>query len=131
MEDTGKLLLRMTSAGLILFHGIAKIMHGVGFIGSGLAQFHLPGFVAYGVYVGEVVAPLFILFGVWTRIASLVVVFDLVMAILLAAHRNLFVIQRSGAWGIEAEAFFLLTALVIFLIGPGKYRLVQSKGMLA
>ena len=131
MEDTGKLILRITLAGLILFHGIAKIIHGVGFIGSGLAQFHLPGFVAYGVYVGEVVAPLFILFGAWSRIASLVVVFNLVMAILLAAHRNVFVIQRSGAWGIEAEAFFLLTALVIFFMGPGKYSLLRGKGMLA
>ncbi len=131
MEDAGKLILRITTAGLILFHGIAKIIHGIGFIGSGLAQFHLPGFVAYGVYVGEVVAPVFILFGLWTRIASLVVVFDLVMAVLLAAHRNVLVIQRSGAWGLETEAFFLLTALVIFLVGPGKYSVVRGRGMLA
>ena len=129
MEDTGKLILRLTT-GLILFHGISKIFHGVGFMGAALAAFHLPTFVAYGVYVGEVLAPLFIILGLWTRIASLVVVFNMIMAVLLEAYRNAFVIQRTGAWGLEAEAFFFLTALVVFLIGAGKYRIGQGEGIL-
>ena len=66
MEDTGKLILRLTMAGLILFHGISKIMHGVPYMAGLLAQFHLPAFIAYGVYIGEVVAPLFIIIGLWT-----------------------------------------------------------------
>jgi putative oxidoreductase len=131
MEDIGKLVLRFTTAGLILFHGINKIVHGVAFMGNGLAEFHLPGFIAYGVFLGEVVAPLFLIFGAWTRIASLVVVFNMVMAIFLEAHRNTFVIQRTGAWGLEAEAFFLLTAVVIFLVGAGRYAVVREKGTLA
>jgi putative oxidoreductase len=130
MEDTGKLILRITTAGLILFHGISKIMHGVAFMGGALAQFHLPAFIAYGVYVGEVVAPLFIIIGLWTRVAALVVVFNMVMAIVLEAHRNAFVIQRTGAWGLETEAFYLLTALVIFFIGAGRYSITQGKGSL-
>jgi putative oxidoreductase len=130
MEDIGKLILRITTAGLIMFHGISKIVHGVTFIGGALEQFHLPGFVAYGVYIGEVVAPFFIIIGLWTRVASLVVVFNMVMAVLLEAHRNAFVIQRTGAWGLETEAFYLLTALVIFFIGAGKYSVTQGKGQL-
>ena len=46
MEDIGKLILRITTAGLIMFHGISKIVHGVAFMGGALEQFHLPGFVA-------------------------------------------------------------------------------------
>jgi len=130
MEDTGKLILRITMAGLILFHGISKIMHGVAFMGGALEQFHLPAFIAYGVYVGEVVAPLFIIVGLWTRISALVVVFNMVMAIVLEAHRNAFVIQRTGAWGLETEAFYLLTALVIFFIGAGRYSVTQGRGTL-
>jgi putative oxidoreductase len=61
MEDTGKLILRLTTAGLILFHGIDKIIHGVAFMNGDLAAHHLPAFVAYGVYVGEVIAPLFLI----------------------------------------------------------------------
>jgi|SRR5271157_3050075 len=130
MEDTGKLILRLTTAGLILFHGTSKIIHGVAFLGGPLAAFHLPTFVAYGVYAGEVIAPIFIIFGAWTRIASLVVIFNMIMAILLEAYRNTFVIQRTGAWGLETEAFYLLTALVIFLIGAGKYRVTRGEGIL-
>ncbi len=131
MEDIGKLILRITTAGLILFHGTSKIIHGVAFMDPALAVYHLPGFVAYGVYLGEVVAPLFIIFGLWTRLASLVVVFNMIMAILLAAHRNTFLIRPTGAWGLEAEAFYLLTALVIFLIGAGRYSVVHEKRTLA
>jgi putative oxidoreductase len=130
MEDLGKLILRLTTAGLILFHGIHKAMFGMGYIGQALAAWHLPAFVAYGVFVGEIVAPVFIIFGAWTRIASLVVIFNMIMAILLEAHRNAFVIHRTGAWGLEAEAFFLLCALVIFLIGAGKYRITKGEGIL-
>lgn len=130
MEDTGKLILRLTTAGLILFHGVSKLIHGVGWMGGVLSEFHLPGFVAYGVYVGEVFAPLFIIFGAWTRIASLVVMFNMFMAVLLEAHRNTFVIQRTGAWGLESEAFYFLTALVIFLIGAGRYSVMKREGIL-
>lgn len=76
------------------------------------------------------VAPLFIIFGLWTRVASLVVVFNMIVAIVLEAHRNAFVIQRAGAWGLEAEAFYLLCALVVFFIGAGKYSVTQGKGAL-
>jgi putative oxidoreductase len=131
MEDIGKLLLRFTTAGLILFHGINKIIHGAPYIGAALSAHNLPAFVLYGVFIGEVAAPIFMILGVWTRLASLVVVFNMVVAVLLEAHRNALVIQRTGAWGLEAEAFFLLTALVIFLIGAGKYRLSRGKGILA
>ena len=127
MEDVGKLILRITMAGLILFHGIAKIEHGVSFIGGALAAAHVPSFVAYGVYIGEVVAPVLVILGLWTRIASLVVVFNMIVAIALEAHRNTFVIQRTGAWGLEAEAFYLLTALVIFFVGAGRFRVGRGR----
>lgn len=131
MEDVGKLILRITMAGLILFHGIAKIVHGVSFIGGALAANHIPSFVAYGVYVGEVIAPLFVIFGQWTRIASLVVVFNMIVAIALAAYPNTLVIQRTGAWGMEAEAFYLLSALVIFFIGAGRLSVGRSRSFWA
>jgi len=67
VEEVGKLILRLTTAGLILFHGIAKLIHGVSRIGDMLAASHIPSFVSYAVYLGEVVAPIFIII---PRIAS-------------------------------------------------------------
>lgn len=40
LEDLGKLILRITTAGLILFHGTSKIIREVSFMGPALAQFH-------------------------------------------------------------------------------------------
>jgi putative oxidoreductase len=130
MEDVGKLILRITTAGLILIHGITKIFHGISFLGD-LAAAHLPFFIAYGVYVGEVVAPLLIIFGLWTRVASLVVVFNMIVATLLDAYPRLFFLESTGAWGFEVEAFYLLTALVIFFLGAGKLSVKGSKGALS
>lgn len=50
----------------MLLHGIAKLTHGIDFIKS------VAGVFAYGVYVGEVLAPIAILIGFRTRIAAAV-----------------------------------------------------------
>ncbi len=59
-DDAGKLLLRLAVGGLMLFHGIHKLIDGVDGISGMLAAQGLPGFIAYGVLVGEVVAPLLV-----------------------------------------------------------------------
>ncbi len=104
--------------GLLIFHGISKIIHGVDFIQKSLVAAHLPAFIAYGVYVGEVVAPLFILAGRSTRLGALVVAIDLVVAILLVRLPSLLTIDRGGGWGMELDAFFPPGALVICLDRP-------------
>ena len=130
MEDTGKLILRLTLAGLILFHGIHKLIFGIAWMSGPLAAAHLPFFIAYGVYVGEIVAPIFLIIGLWTRVASLVVAFNMVMAISLEAWRLAPTINRGGGWGVEVEAFFLLTALTVFFLGAGRYSISRGQGQL-
>ncbi len=122
IEDIGKFILRLMVGGLLIFHGISKIINGVDFIKGALAAHHLPTLIAYGVYVGEVVGPLFVLVGLWTRLAALVVVVDLVAAILLVRLPFLLTMSKSGGWGMEQDAFFLLGALAICLIGPGRIK---------
>jgi putative oxidoreductase len=130
MEDTGKLILRLTVGGLIIFHGISKIIHGVAWMSGPLGAAHLPFFIAYGVYVGEVVAPIFVILGLWTRVASLVVAVNMVFAVALEAWRLAPTINRGGGWGLELEAFYFLVAVAVFLLGPGKYSVTRGKGPL-
>ena len=40
--DLGKLIIRLTLGGLMLFHGIAKLLNGIGFIEGELASHGLP-----------------------------------------------------------------------------------------
>ena len=122
-QDAGKLLLRLTLGGLILFHGVAKIAGGVEPIASGLIDRGLPGAIAYLVYVGEVVAPILLIVGVLTRPAALIVVVNMIVAVAFAHASQLLSISESGGYGLELQAFYLLTACVIALIGAGRYSL--------
>jgi len=60
-DDLGKLLSRIGVGGLMLFHGIHKLIHGHDFIRSQLSAAGLPEFLALGVPVGEVLAPISII----------------------------------------------------------------------
>ena len=57
-ESTGKLVLRITLGVLVLLHGISKLRGGIGWLDGTLEAAGLPAFLKYGVYVGEVLAPL-------------------------------------------------------------------------
>jgi putative oxidoreductase len=128
-EDLGKLILRFAVGGLLLFHGIFKLQHGVDWIMPLLANFGLPGFLAYGSYLGEVLAPILLLVGWQVRIAALAVAFDLFMAIVLALRGRAFSIREGGGgWAIELEVFFILGALALFFLGGGRYAAAARAG---
>ena len=63
--DLGKLTLRLSLGGLMLFHGFTKLGNSgaLQWIGGQLGAAGLPEFLAYGVYVGEIVAPLMVVRG--------------------------------------------------------------------
>ena len=62
-EDLGKLLLRVTVGGLMLFHGLFKLTHGIDFISGMLHDIGAPVGLAYGVYMGEVIRPVLMILG--------------------------------------------------------------------
>lgn len=123
MEDTGKLILRATLGILILLHGIAKIAGGVSGISGMLENAGLPGALAYGVYIGEVLAPLLVLLGFYSRIGALVIVVNMLFAIGLVHMKDVVALNKTGGWGIELQASFLVMALAVALIGPGRFSL--------
>jgi putative oxidoreductase len=127
-EDLGKFLLRATLAVLILFHGVSKLIGGVAGITGMVAKIGLPPAFGYLVYVGEVIAPLLILFGIWTRPAALVLVINMVVAIVLAHTSQFFTLNNTGGWALELQGMFLISALTIALIGAGRYSVAGAGG---
>ena len=108
-EDAGKLLLRLAVGGLMLFHGLHKLLDGVDGISGMLAAKGLPGFIAYGVLVGEVVAPCLLIVGILTRPAALVLAFTMVVAWLMVGLGKTFALDavgrgRSRIWSISLLA---------------------------
>jgi len=121
--DLGKLIIRLTLGGLMLFHGIAKLLNGIGFIEGELASHGLPTFLAYGVYVGEIIAPLMVILGYQTRIGALLIIFNMLFAIILVHGNELLSLGRGGGWALELQGFFLFTAVAVIFLGPGRYKL--------
>jgi putative oxidoreductase len=129
-DDLGKLLLRLAVGGLMLFHGVAKVQHGIGKIVQVVESKQLPGFLAYGIYVGEIVAPILILVGFLTRPAALIMCINMVFAIWLVHMADLRRITESGAWGVELQIFYLVGALALFFTGAGRFSISRGKGSL-
>lgn len=120
-DDTGKLILRITLGVLILLHGIAKITGGIGGIEKMVTGAGLPGFFAYGVFIGEVLAPILLIVGFYSRISAGVIAINMVVAIALAHMNDLFVIGKTGGWALELQGMFLFTAIALALTGPGRF----------
>jgi len=129
-SDLGKLVLRLALGGLTLLHGLAKIATGPGVIMGRLAQSGLPSALAYLVYFGEVLAPLLLIVGLWTRPAAVVVAINMVVAILLVHAGQLWELTRSGGWALELQGFYLFAAVAIALLGAGKFSVGGASGTL-
>lgn len=127
-DDLGKLIMRLTVGILILFHGVAKIGNSgsLDFIAGQLANNGLPGFIAYGVFVGEVVAPLLLIGGAYCRIAALVIVCNMLFAIGLVHTEELFMLTKNGGWALELQGSFLFGAVAIALLGSGRYAIKRD-----
>jgi putative oxidoreductase len=126
----GKLILRASLAILILLHGISKLLHGVDPVLGLLARAGMPAGLAYLVYVGEILAPLCLLVGIWTRLAAAIIVVNMLTAIWLAHAGQLFSLGKTGGWALELQGFYLFTALALVFLGAGRYSLGGAGGRL-
>lgn len=121
MTDTGKLILRLALGTLILLHGIAKLSSGIDGITGMVTSAGLPDWVAWGVYVGELVAPLMVIAGWFSRIGAAVIAVNMVFAVALAHRADIFQLNSTGGWELELQGMYLFTAIAIACLGPGRY----------
>ena len=126
--DTGKLLLRLVLGLLILLHGISKMMHGVDHILGSVETAGLPHAFGYLVYVGEVVAPVLLVIGFWTRLAAVVVAINMVFAFYLVHASQLFQLNAQGGWQLELQGMYLFVAVAIALLGAGRFSVGGASG---
>lgn len=122
-DAAGKLVLRLTVGLLTLFHGVGKLLHpgSVDFIGNKLAGMGLPEILAWGVYVGEIIAPLMIVLGIMSRLGGLLIVINMLFAIGLVHMGDIFALTDHGGWRLELQGFYLFGALAILFLGSGRY----------
>ena len=122
----GLLILRISTGVLMLFHGFAKILEGVGFIQNTLIENGWPGWFAFGVYIGEIIAPLLLIIGWRTRFAAFVYAFNILFATLLVHYEDMFTFGQHGGWAVELQALYFFAAVVLVFTGGGKYAVSKS-----
>ena len=122
-EEVGKLVLRLSVGILILFHGYAKIANpgSLEWIGGTLTAYNLPSILAYGVYVGEVLAPLMVIIGFRARLGGWLIFVNMVFALFLAHSGEFFSLSEHGGWALELQGFYLVGGLLIALLGSGHF----------
>ncbi|OOC08990.1 MULTISPECIES: DoxX family protein [Thioalkalivibrio] len=126
LDDTGKLVLRLALGVMILLHGVDKILGGISGIESMVVGAGLPAFVAWGVYIGEVLAPILVILGLYARIGAVLIAINMVFAIALAHAHELTDLTAHGGWVLELQGMFLFAAAALALTGPGHYSVNRS-----
>jgi putative oxidoreductase len=121
LDDAGKLLLRLTVGGLMLFHGVDKVLRGVEDIQDTMARNGFPELMAYGVYLGEIVAPLLIIVGLWTRPAALLYAGTIIFATGLVHAVDYVSLAHTGGYGAELHVFYIVGGITVALLGAGRY----------
>jgi putative oxidoreductase len=121
-DALGKLILRLSVGGSILLHGIAKLLNPASLSGIGdmVASHGLPAFLAYGVLIGEVIAPVMAILGWQARVAGLLMVGNMLVAIALVHMGELFTLGGNGGWALELQGMYLFGALAIVFLGSGR-----------
>lgn len=125
-NDLGRLVLRVTLAVLMLFHGISKLFNGVEPIAGMLARAGLPPALAYLVFIGEIIAPALMLLGIWTRIAAFIIAANMAVAVYLVHAHQFMSVSKTGGWALELQGFFFFTAVAVMLLGAGRFSVAGS-----
>jgi putative oxidoreductase len=90
-------------------------------MGPALNASGLPAFLKYGVYVGELLAPVLVIAGFYTRIGAWLIAVNMLFAIGVAHWDQLFIVEKSGGLAIEKQYMFMFSAIALALLGGGRY----------
>lgn len=120
-DAIGKLILRLVIGLTVLPHGIAKLMGGAAGIAGMISGMGLPGFLGYGVLIGEVVAPVLMIAGFYSRLGALLVAVNMVVAIGLVHAGEVFSFNQQMGLQLELQYLMLFGAIASMFLGAGRY----------
>lgn len=122
-EHLGKLVLRLGLGSLILFHGVHRLLTGLDPVRTLLATHKLPDALAYGAYLGELVGPVLIIIGLFTRVGAFLIAVEVLLLVLLSGIPQVLAIAPDGAYALEVESLYFTAAVAVMLLGAGRISL--------
>lgn len=124
MDNKSINILAFSLGFLLLFHGVDKVLHGTEFITQMLNDANVPyaKYVTWGVFIGEVLAPIMLIIGRYIKLAGLIIVFNMLAAIILAHKDSIFTLSEHGGWSIELQVLYLVAALSLVFLQSRNWR---------
>jgi putative oxidoreductase len=122
-EQLGKLVLRLGLGGLVLFHGVHRLLTGLDPVRSLLVAHKLPEALAYSAYLGEIVGPVLIIIGLFTRVGAFLIALEVLLLVLLSGVPQVLAIAPDGAYALEVESLYFSAAVAVMLLGAGRISL--------
>ena len=90
-----------------------------------LSGIGLPSWVSYGVYIGEVLAPIMVILGVFGRTGAFIIFVNMIFAVVLVHRPDVFTMGKQGGWALELQGMFMFTALALVLMTPGRFAITK------
>ncbi len=135
-ESTWSCLVLRLALGIVMFpHGAQKVFGwfgGFGFaasLGMFTEKMHIPAVLAVLVILAESAGSLGLITGLFTRVAALGILCDMIGAVVLVHGRNGFFMNWSGKQtgeGFEYHILMIGIALALVLAGGGKFSLDRA-----
>jgi putative oxidoreductase len=120
-------LLRIGLGAMFIAHALLKYFV---FTLPGTVQFFesigLPGWLAYATIAAELGGGVLLILGVYTRAVALALLPVLLGALWVHFHNGWLFTSPKGGW--EYPAFLVLIAIVVGLLGGGRYALLERAG---
>ena len=123
--DNGILVLRLVLGGTFFLHGWSKVLHGIENQMSMLVANGIPGFFIYFVYISEVLAPILLVLGLFTRLSAISVIVTM-LTVFYVLPGPFFALTSVGAWNKEIQLLFLALGVALFFMGAGRYRVYDT-----
>jgi putative oxidoreductase len=123
-NEIGALILRVTLGALFLIHGIVKFQGGIENIVGWFESIGLPGFMAYGVALVEMIGGIVLIIGLATRLVS--ALFALLMiGATLKVKLAVGLLGNGQMAGYELDLTFLAIAVYLLINGSKLFSVSQ------
>lgn len=114
--ELGALILRVTLGALFFIHGFVKFQGGIENSVSWFNSLGLPGFMAYGVALLEIIGGVTLIIGLGTRIVSALFVLQMIGAI-LTVKLSVGLLGNGQMPGYELDLGYMVMALYLTING--------------
>jgi len=130
--DLGLMWLRVLVGLALMYHGWLKVIHGVGPFSEGIAKMgspfdYAPLAFAWLSTLAELLGGFFLVLGLWTRYAALVLIINLCVAAFVRNGSNP-IIDPSTTATMELPLIYLTIVGAVFIMGPGRFSVDGSRG---